>query len=146
MPTRAPHDPPDPLHALCACRSPDAAERERAASWLGRHWQPDRELAVYGTLAPGERNHGLLSGLVGTWRSGLVRGRRAMRGYPVFTWDETAPPVPVALLTSDALPAHWCRIDEFEGDDYRRVLVPVRDEAQRVIAVANLYEAVRPVA
>ena len=44
------------------------------------------------------------------------------------------------LLTSTDLPAHWDRLDEFEGSEYQRILVPVIDR-ERVIAVANIYEA-----
>ena len=46
------------------------------------------------------------------------------------------------VLDSAGLPAHWSRLDAFEGDQYRRVLVPVHLDGGSV-AVANLYEAVR---
>ena len=82
-------------------------------------------LAVYGTLAPGETNHGQLSDLAGEWRPGAVRGRRlddGWQGYPGFILDPAADPVPVQLFTSRDLPAHWERLDAFEGDGYRRVV------------------------
>jgi hypothetical protein len=34
--------------------------------------------------------------------------------------------VPVKLFESPGLPAHWRRLDAFEGDAYRRVVVPVK--------------------
>ena len=43
------------------------------------------------------------------------------------------------LFTSPDLPARWQRLDRFEGDGYRRILVPVEHEGV-VIAVANIYE------
>jgi len=49
----------------------------------------------------------------------------------------------VRLLTSRELPAHWSRIDEFEGRDYVRILVlveGVRDDP----LVTNLYQIRSP--
>ena len=37
---------------------------------------------------------------------------------------------------------HWRSLDEFEGEDYRRILVPLYQEGQ-FITVANLYETSR---
>ena len=59
------------------------------------------------------------------------------QGYPAFRRGNGQ--VPVSVLTSPALPEHWARLDEFEGADYRRILVPVT-LASGAIVVANLYE------
>lgn len=88
-------------------------------------------LAVYGTLAPGRPNHHQLAGLEGRWRSGTVRGRRfesgwgAALGYPGLVLDEHGEVVEVQLFESPDLPAHWQRLDEFEGAGYQRVTVAV---------------------
>ena len=42
------------------------------------------------------------------------------------------------VLESKGLPARWAELDRFEGDEYRRVLVPVRLPNARMLA-ANLY-------
>lgn len=105
----------------------------------------DHRLAVYGSLAPGESNHGQVALLGSAWTDGFVRGRRAVRTWPVFTWEESALPVPVRVLTSTELPVHWARLDAFEGVDYRRILVLVRF-ANAPATAANLYSAVLPVA
>lgn len=104
-------------------------------------------LAVYGSLAPGRQNHHQLSALSGTWRTGLTvtghledRGWGAGIGYPALVWSASGPPVAVQLFVSDELPAHWARLDAFEGDDYARIVVPVRD-GDEVVALANLYAA-----
>jgi gamma-glutamylcyclotransferase (GGCT)/AIG2-like uncharacterized protein YtfP len=92
---------------------------------------PEHRLAVYGTLAPGKPNHHQLAGLTGTWRHGSVRGRLveggwgSAMGYPALIPDEKAAPVAVQLFESADLPAHWQRLDDFEGDGYRRVAVAV---------------------
>lgn len=91
----------------------------------------DRRLAVYGTLAPGRPNHHHLADLGGTWTLGTVRGRLheagwgAEMGYPGIVLDPDAPDVAVQVFTSDDLPAHWARLDAFEGEGYTRVWVEV---------------------
>ncbi len=103
-----------------------------------------RVLAVYGTLAPGERNHHLLAECPGIWTRGAVHGRRAERDNPVFTYDPLTATVPVQVLTSAGLPRQWAQLDAFESPSHRRILVPVF-AGSRLIQVANLYEAQHPV-
>jgi gamma-glutamylcyclotransferase (GGCT)/AIG2-like uncharacterized protein YtfP len=72
-----------------------------------------------------------LAGLRGDWRAGTVRGRLtqfgwgAAQGYPGLRLDPEGPEVAVQVFASDDLPAHWARLDVFEGDQYRRVTVEV---------------------
>lgn len=88
-------------------------------------------LAVYGSLAPGKSNHGQLDGLVGGWEPGVVRGWLvdsgwgAAQGYPGLRPDPLGPEVMVQVFTSKDLPAHWARLDAFEGEEYERVAVEV---------------------
>jgi gamma-glutamylcyclotransferase (GGCT)/AIG2-like uncharacterized protein YtfP len=120
-------------------RTGSVAGLERAVlDALGR---PDRKLAAYGTLVPGERNHHHVAGLGGTWRRCFVRGRRwtAADGDPRFRGDPRAPEVEAMLLVSSRLPSAWRRLDRFEGRPYRRHLVPVR--VKDAHHVAYLYEA-----
>ena len=92
----------------------------------------DTRLASYGTLAPGRENHEQLAGLAGRWCTGTVRGWlnpggwAATMGYPGLLLDPAGPLVEVQLFESPDLPAHWARLDAFEGADYQRVLTPVR--------------------
>jgi gamma-glutamylcyclotransferase (GGCT)/AIG2-like uncharacterized protein YtfP len=104
-------------------------------------------LAVYGSLAPGRSNHHQLQDLHGEWHSGCSvhgdladRGWGAGLGYPVLRWSTSGPAVAVEMFVSDELPGHWPRLDEFEGPDYLRIVVPVLSAAG-VFAVANLYAA-----
>jgi gamma-glutamylcyclotransferase (GGCT)/AIG2-like uncharacterized protein YtfP len=88
-------------------------------------------LAVYGSLAPGQSNHHQLAGLRGVWTAGTVRGWLtefgwgAAQGYPGLRLDPDGPVVAVQVFTSDDLPAHWARLDAFEGEQYARVAVEV---------------------
>ena len=51
------------------------------------------------------------------WGSGL--------GFPGMILDPSGPLVKVHLFESRDLPAHWARLDEFEGPGYRRVTTRV---------------------
>ena len=87
--------------------------------------------AVYGTLAPGQPNHHQLSGLSGRWIEGSVRGQLlqegwgAELGYPGIVLDVEGGTVGVQLFESSDLPDHWTRLDEFEGQGYRRTVTAV---------------------
>ena len=116
---------------------------------LAAEFRVDRHLAVYGSLAPGRENHEQLRELCGDWAPGfyvhgdLVReGWGDELGYPALRWSMSGARVPVELFTSDDLPAHWERLDAFEGPDYLRIVVPVH-ASEGIVALANLY-AVRP--
>lgn len=118
-------------------------------AWFGEHFAADQQLAVYGSLAPGRDNHHRLAKLGGVWSAGLTAnghiiatGWGAAMGFPALHWDPLAPPVDVHLLSAPSLPAHWTWLDEFEGDDYVRILVPVYRDGV-FVTVANLYEAAR---
>lgn len=105
---------------------------------------PSELLVVYGTLAPGRSNHHVITALRGTWTDVFVRGHLhsggwgMTSGYPGLIPDPDAGRVPVKLFSSPDLPRHWKRLDEFEGPDYHRVLIPVEDE-DGVFAMANVY-------
>jgi len=92
-------------------------------------------LATYGTLAPGRPNHRQLDGLEGRWFEGQVHGTLieagwgASLGYPALVLDSGGTAVDVHVFESADLPAHWTRLDEFEGPGYRRVATTVRTPA-----------------
>lgn len=104
-------------------------------------------LATYGTLAPGRSNHHELADLTGNWRKGYVQGDLvasgwgAAEGYPGIYLDPAGARVEVFVLESLDLPAHWARLDEFEGDEYERVVTEVRSEGATMLA--SIY-ALRP--
>lgn len=91
----------------------------------------EHRLATYGTLAPGRPNHHQLSALDGRWLRGRVRGTLvamgwgAHLGFPALILDSAGDDVMVDLFESVDLPAHWSRLDAFEGSSYRRVVTTV---------------------
>jgi hypothetical protein len=46
----------------------------------------------------------------------------------------------VQVFESEELPSHWRKIDEFEGPDYRRVLVDVLMDVSALAISCNIYE------
>ncbi len=121
---------------------------------------PSHRLAVYGSLAPGKKNHHLMAGMEGTWQKAMLRGSLrnegwgAGQGFPGFLWDGANTPVAAHVFSSPDLPRHWQRLDEFEGEEYQRILVPVEILPQQAktglagdpemedgeIKVCNVYE------
>ncbi len=121
---------------------------------------PERRLAVYGSLLPGENNHHHVAALVGRWVEGTVegtlhdRGWAARQGYPGFVPGSSGDRVAVKVLESSGLPAAWERLDAFEGEAYRRILAPVEmapgtgagsETAWRVCNIYELTDIARPV-
>ena len=92
---------------------------------------PITRLATYGTLSPGRENHNQLAGLIGRWQTGTVTGWLfpeawgAALGYPGLVLDPEGKTLKVQLFQSDDLPAHWARLDTFEGEGYRRAVTLV---------------------
>jgi gamma-glutamylcyclotransferase (GGCT)/AIG2-like uncharacterized protein YtfP len=48
-------------------------------------------------------------------------GWAADLGYPALILDPGGAPIDVHVFESVDLPAHWARLDRFEGPGYRRV-------------------------
>lgn len=105
---------------------------------------PLLRLATYGTLAPGRINAHQLADLAGTWSQGIVRGRLveagwgAEHGYPGMILDAGGEEIEVFVFTSEDLPAHWPRLDAFEGEGYRRVAATVSTPEGDL--AASIYE------
>jgi gamma-glutamylcyclotransferase (GGCT)/AIG2-like uncharacterized protein YtfP len=98
------------------------------------------KLATYGTLAPGRPNHHQLDGLRGHWLARQVSGMQvdagwgAGLGYPALVLDPDGSAIRVDVFESVDLPAHWSRLDAFEGPGYQRVVVRVRTSIGEVYA------------
>lgn len=89
-------------------------------------------LFVYGTLAPGRPNEHVLAPLGGDWQPATVRGHLQMQGwgaalgFPGLVPDAAGEEIAGLLFSSVDLDAFWSTLDELEGEEYARVLQPVR--------------------
>jgi hypothetical protein len=87
----------------------------------------------------------------GTWTPGRVRGDLvnagwgAAGGFPGLIPRVDGPWVAVQVLESESLSGAWRELDEFEGEEYRRVTVPVYAEAPNddVLFDAQVYAVAR---
>ena len=101
-------------------------------------------LVVYGSLAPGEANHHVVAGFGGEWRPCVITGTvETHNGYRIFRWAKDGPRVDAQMLISQELPRSWPRLDDFEGTDYRRIVIPAEVRGRRVLA--NVYTDARNV-
>ncbi len=100
---------------------------------------PETKLIVYGSLAPGEANHFLLAGLTGVWRRCHIRGRLGhYRGFKSFRYDPRGPEHQAWLLESAELPRLIPDLDDFEGEEYERIIIPAQVTGRWVLA--QVYE------
>jgi gamma-glutamylcyclotransferase (GGCT)/AIG2-like uncharacterized protein YtfP len=106
----------------------------------------EHRLATYGTLAPGQINNDQLADLHGEWTQGKVRGRLINEGWgaahscPGIILDPDGQEVDVDVFVSADLPAHWSRLDVFEGDGYRRSTVRILTKDGEI--EGSIYELV----
>lgn len=90
-----------------------------------------QRLFVYGPLGPGRPNQHILLDIGGTFEpasvSGILHseGWGAAMGYPAIELADGGETVSGFLFSSETLSAHWSRLDEFEGEAYKRVLTRV---------------------
>ncbi len=91
-----------------------------------------QRLFIYGTLAPGQSNHKILEDIPGSWKQGSIRGALLQEGWgasmgcPGIVPSNDGDIVEGFIFTSEQLTKHWQMLDKFEGEEYTRVLVPVR--------------------
>jgi len=96
---------------------------------------PETKLIVYGSLAPGGANAFLLAGLIGEWRRCHIRGHMGRyRGFKSFRYDPQGPAHPAWLLSSADLPRVLPDLDDFEGEEYARRIIPARVNDRWVMA------------
>lgn len=139
-------------HGEKTLKSPDRLKKERdrivcktTAPLVGLilelvYDHPKTKLAVYGTLIPGGSNQSLLERITGVWREAFVRGYLKQEKLSYFSWDASGDSVPVKLFVSQDLPNLLSEIDEFEGEEYDRILLPIRIGATKALTVGQIYE------
>lgn len=105
-------------------------------------------LIIYGSLAPGEANHHIISHINGIWFKAFIKGKiidngwSTRTGYPEFQRaEDESQTIEVLAFISDELEDHWDHIDEFEGTEkYARTTISCELEDGQVVE-AFIYEA-----
>ena len=132
------------INILRTRKPPDTMALDLLEGAMDALFSVSHHLIVYGSLAPGGPNHGLLSDLNGEWSRGWVTGELLERGwsaamsYPALRWCPEGGEIDAYLFRSEGLPALWPRLDEFEGLEYRRIWAPFREKNGGVF-VGNVY-------
>lgn len=100
---------------------------------------PNSKLGTYGTLKPNNVNHEVLKNIKGDWVTGKVRGFiKEEDGLPFFTWSVESKTIELDLFVSESLQKELPRIDQFEGNRYHRIWIPI--ERNHIYEVCNIYE------
>jgi len=98
-----------------------------------------QRLFVYGTLGPGGPNEHVLSAIGGTWEEASVNGYLkqqgwgAEMGYPGIVLDNTGDEIKGYIFFSDKLDYHWDELDDFEGEEYKRILIKVKTKDKMAV-------------
>jgi gamma-glutamylcyclotransferase (GGCT)/AIG2-like uncharacterized protein YtfP len=108
--------------------------------------EAENTLIIYGSLAPNAPNHSVVEHIKGEWEQGVVRGKLMKEGWgadmgylgfkpcSIEEQDE----IPVFVLFSEELPENWAYLDDFEGEEYKRILVQYELKNGQV-GVGNIY-------
>jgi gamma-glutamylcyclotransferase (GGCT)/AIG2-like uncharacterized protein YtfP len=94
-------------------------------------------LFVYGTLCPGGPNEHILSAIGGTWEQASVNGYLkkigwgADMGYPGIILENAGDEIKGYIFCSDKLENYWEELDDFEGEEYERVLTRVKTKDKK---------------
>lgn len=88
-----------------------------------------QSLFVYGSLRPDGSQANLLSCISGHWTAATVKGHfypaascYGANTYPGVVLDKQGEEIAGFIFSSDNLDVHWSVLDEYEGEDYMRVL------------------------
>ena len=82
-----------------------------------------KALFVYGSLLPGAENEKYLKHIKGSWTKAYVYGEHI--GYPAIKLNEKGDKILGQLFYSDALMKIIKSVDEYEGEEYQRVVTNV---------------------
>jgi gamma-glutamylcyclotransferase (GGCT)/AIG2-like uncharacterized protein YtfP len=106
--------------------------RQGARARVARKGCAIHRLFVYGSLAPGRPNAHVLADVPGRWEPATVAGTLhgqgwgAAMGFPGIVLGAGSGEVEGLVFSSEQLPAHWARLDAFEGEGYDRVATRAR--------------------
>ena len=104
------------------------------------------KLFVYGSLGLGRVNDHVLKNIGGTFKRAYVFGKLyeegwgSAIGFPGIRLTSKEEKIEGYLFISDTIEEHWQKLDDFEGDAYRRVKTQVVLLEDDVAVEAYIYE------
>jgi gamma-glutamylcyclotransferase (GGCT)/AIG2-like uncharacterized protein YtfP len=109
-------------------------------------YKPDKSIIIYGTLAPNRPNHSRIEHIKGHWLKGIVKGKLVNQGWGAelgyfgfkHSQVDEQENIEAYILFSEELANYWAYLDEFEGDEYQRILAKFELENGEV-GVGNIY-------
>lgn len=124
----------------------DKSDLTEAEGQFLNKYKPQQSIIIYGTLAPNRPNHSKIEHINGKWIKGFVKGKLvkegwgAKLGYFGFKHSslEEQENIEAYVLFSDELVDNWAYLDEFEGNEYRRILAKFELDNGEV-GVGNIY-------
>lgn len=90
-----------------------------------------KKLFVYGTLAPNKPNEHILKEISGTWKKATAKGNLHEKGWGAkmgcngIVLDKNGGDIDGLVYSSNELDKLWEKLDNLEGEEYRRVLTDV---------------------
>ena len=94
-------------------------------------------LFVYGTLQKGKQHESILKNLRGRWKKGYVNGKLfnigsgANYGYPAIKLNKKGSKIYGMIFQSKDIKKNLKKIDQFEGNDYKRVISKINNLKNR---------------
>ena len=88
-------------------------------------------LFIYGTLVPKRQNEHILKNIGGTFQKAFMYGDLVQEGWgasmgcPALKINENGIKIDGYIFSSENLDKNWVFLDNFEGDEYLRVLTKV---------------------
>jgi len=111
-----------------------------------KKYQPQNVFIVYGTLGPDRPNHHKIEHIQGRWSKATIKGKLEAKGWGadlgyygyVKATSEEEEEIEAFILFSDELTMNWKFLDDFEGDEYERILAEFKLENGES-GVGNIY-------
>lgn len=90
-----------------------------------------QRLFIYGTLGPGGPNEHVLTEIGGEWEPARIKGHLSGEGwgsdmgYPGLVISDNGESIQAHVFNSANLEKYWHVLDDFEGEEYKRVITTV---------------------
>ncbi len=111
-----------------------------------KKFKPECSLIIYGSLAPNRPNHSVIEHINGKYQKVKIKGKLEKKGWGAelgflgfrHASSEEQIEIEGIVLFSEELVENWQLLDDFEGEEYRRILAKYESDTGE-IGVGNIY-------